>query len=115
MPYIITTSEPFDAEKHVHRPAFSRRAVVTLDEAREATTAIIVDGPNRYGTDAQILESYVLPEQGGTIGPLPDGTVIEVGRVEWGDLTEYAVTRDPDALAATLIDAYNTAQKEQVS
>jgi hypothetical protein len=75
MPYIITTQG-------------QRVAVATLPEAREAVSRALW----RNGAEP---DSYRLVEQfdkfdasGGTVGPLPDGTVVEVEHVEWSRLRE---------------------------
>lgn len=89
MPYIITTSEPFDAAVHVHRPAFTRRAVATLDEAREKAESAVWSAPG-YRSEGDfyldVARCRELPESGGTVGPLPDGTVIEVEATTWRKL-----------------------------
>lgn len=81
MPYIITTKqEHLDGWKPL-----SRRAVATLDEARSYAFRSMVE----YWPDKQVGEGpnlMDLPGAGGTIGPLPDGTVIEIERVIWFDL-----------------------------
>lgn len=106
MPYIVTTTTPYgyhgEAECEgcggsVHRRGpegefrcsdwpkcipVSRRAVGTLDEARHDAELAMVrakgDGP--MPSREQILAVRGLPEQGGTVGPLPDGTLITVTR-----------------------------------
>lgn len=117
MPYIITTK--VGRELHPAHPRYSghptversRRAVATLDEARDYMRPILAEsyphGPVGNAAALRDLEGFspIL---------LDDGTVIEVQSAEWADLTEYAVTRNPDALAATIIAAYNTAQGERV-
>lgn len=86
-PYIVTTSEPFDAAVHCTRPAFTRRAVATLDEAREVIRQIAWDRPpGQTPTPDDAMAIHALPESGGTVGPLPDGTVIEVEAATYDDL-----------------------------
>jgi hypothetical protein len=59
---------------------FGEMAVATLEEARR------VVGRACLGSTSLNLENIeqarTLPDSGGTVGPLPDGTVIEVVRVE---------------------------------
>jgi hypothetical protein len=62
------------------------RAVATLEEAR---THLL----DRYGSwwtsgahESLARDVVTLPGSGGTVGPLPDGTVIEVRRVGLNDL-----------------------------
>lgn len=99
MPYIVTTSEPFDAAVHVHRPAFSRVAVATLDEAQ---THIELLGATRMAD--------VVSSDGGTIGPLSDGTVIEVRPVLHAELARDAglSRRDTPLMSDdAIVAAYN--------
>lgn len=66
MPYIITTyPEPTMAPGFVG----TRHAVATLDEAREHAFGRMVEDRRRE-------DAFDIPADGGTIGPLPDGTVI---------------------------------------
>jgi hypothetical protein len=86
MPYIIkTTPSTIYAGRARNFDAFpTRRAVATLDDAFEAVASVIdaaeaargdLPGPSR---DAYMLDAANLPAGGGKLGPLPDGTVIEV-------------------------------------
>lgn len=78
----------------------SRRAVATLDEAQE-----YVD---------QIDYHYEVPESGGTIGPLPDRTVIEVAphNIVWFEAElEARGIRTAGMSDAEIIDAYNETQE----
>jgi hypothetical protein len=123
VPYIVTTKrEPQDDGmgrswfEHV-----SRRAVATLEAARTlASDEIIV----ALGNEAEGYRSlaYALPEAGGTVGPLPDGTVIEVEQVTWLDLARQAgvgehvgslvtdVERGFTYAGPRILDAYNARQ-----
>jgi hypothetical protein len=77
MSYIITTATT--AEQWQRGRVTTRQAVPTLDAAREATVAIVLDRyPVRWPRKFTVRAARTLPESGGTIGPLPDGTVIEV-------------------------------------
>lgn len=95
-PYIITTTVPvpgiagagFGGDKP---PAVSRRAVATLEEA--AYDAI-----------------RLMSAEGGTVGPLPDGTTIEVHRANWDAL--YPAWNASDTVH-TVIAAFNDAQETQ--
>jgi len=102
MPYIITT-ERTDVAAHggTFQNVLSRIAVATLDEARRITAREYREHVHRFmGFDTRWIT-----ESGGTVGPLPDGTVIEVRRVNWIDLgvplgsAMYPVS-EADALAA---------------
>lgn len=94
MPYVITTHCLPSAA-----PTTTRRAVATLEEAFNAAPE-----PVRNAFWAARLALMALPESGGTVGPLPDGTVIEVERVWWPDLADAAGMIGPHQ---SIIDAYN--------
>lgn len=130
MPYIITTYLPggcLDPVGAGQEPD-ACHAVATLDEARSFATTIYDE---RRGTDeddaamgigpddpirGEWLDNFdaiqELPEAGGTIGPLPDDTVIKVERVNWNRLADLA-SYDPlsgatgSRLAQAILDAYN--------
>lgn len=74
MPYIITTTRPLTSrQRHAMESATrTRRAVATFDEARGEVIRHIT---TPFAWDLAL--------DGGTIGPLPDGTVIEVRHVDW--------------------------------
>lgn len=82
MPYLITTTTPCGecgTQMECHGPAVSRRAVATLDEAIATGCSTLSERtghPEVALPHARAL--HVLPEPGGTIGPLPDGTTITV-------------------------------------
>lgn len=59
----------------------SRTAVATLDEARETAHQIAGASGVWVKVRPHVWDAKGLPEAGGTVGPLPDGTVIEVKRV----------------------------------
>jgi hypothetical protein len=76
MPYIVTTKRELE-DDGMGRAWFervSRHAVATLDEARETALRAVGERRDMYYCE---MEDAV-PESGGTVGPLPDGTVIEV-------------------------------------
>ena len=92
MPYVITTSNPtlraafdeaggrgIDLAERIDA-AESRIAVATADDARRAIIAIGEQHDTWIGGDA--LHGPI-DRNGGTVGPLPDGTVIEVQPVDW--------------------------------
>lgn len=121
-PYIVKTRSVRigqSAQVRNMRGAFvlSRRAVATLDEARMHVWRT-VSLQAAYAVSA-------LPESGGTVGPLPDGTVIEVEATTWVQLcldadlpvrTYVAWPADevPEANKQRILDAYNAKQKEKV-
>jgi hypothetical protein len=128
MPYIITTktitSHPADVVA-IRETILSRHAVATLDEARQEANRSLHRGKLLADTDYARFGYAIdmLPESGGTVGPLPDGTVIAVRPIDYLELAglagwklDYAGrervtgrTRASDRL--DLIDAYNAAQE----
>jgi len=92
MPYVVTTYRMTAAQiAESDEPIYpTMRHVETLDEAKQAaseiidrawgpyaptpTTSVIDDGRHyQFRSDA-----LRIPESGGTLGPLPDGTVVEI-------------------------------------
>jgi hypothetical protein len=120
MPYIITTT----SEQHIGyslTPKVTRRAVATLDKAHAAAAYELRQcDTDSFAIAARVAEAYALPESGGTVGPLPDGTVIEVEPVLIENLIfragikawyVTAARRADTAMSdADVIDAYNAAQ-----
>lgn len=120
-PYIITTTtyppgSPMPSGQ-------SRRAVATLEEAQRAARHEVSESLLRQpegvfeydgcgAWESAEANASVLPESGGTIGPLPDGTVIEVKPATW---REIAPRRESPGILADeqaawqrqVIDAYN--------
>lgn len=97
MPYVITTKQRSEsyATGHSYVPnaietVVSRRAVATLDEAREQYLYNAVAG---FHGQPWLDRVDDIPESGGSIGPLPDGTVIEVEPVTWRELRAALRTR----------------------
>lgn len=104
MPYIVTAYGPNLDQPNVH-DGISRRAVATLETARQHLL-------DRYGSwwtsgmhESLAREIVTLPESGGTVGPLPDGTIIEVERVSLNDLRTGIGTFDMSP--AEVIAAFN--------
>ena len=100
MPYIVTTLTPnhddIVAGCSMVSTLETRTAVATRDEAREAVegeVSIVGVHIDRAAMDA----ARNMPESGGTIGPLPDGTVIEVKQVELIEIAQQAFPRDDRA------------------
>lgn len=106
MPYIIETTFPdcgIGGCDKCARSTQTRVAVATVEQARDvahnfvhaeyrAMYPIRADGQGGEHSDAQRshrwrnVEITKLPESGGTIGPLPDGTVIEVREMSYEDI-----------------------------
>lgn len=108
MPYVITTRQHVSPGERIvvdalesvgtrvviaGEPIVSRVAVATLEEARRA----IVD---TYGGVYGYL--VALSESGGTVGPLPDGTIIDVMPVSWTFLFEEQGLADNLSQASAL-------------
>lgn len=131
MPYIITTRRSYEQRPGTNDlgqtvEQTTRRAVATLDEAREAARLAVHAAHAAYGQSWNnrwegwaVTEWYIGHDAGGTVGPLPDGTVIDVARVGWRSLVDaiptlgtYRVPRSPDADdVAAMLDVYNAAQQ----
>jgi hypothetical protein len=123
MPYIIVTETPSPLDQQGVEPTIDRTAVATLDEARWNVADAIgraewsTEAPGQpwdgaFTPDERGQADEAVSESGGTVGPLPDGTVIEVRSVEWSALADHvADERDqhirdsPDAILA----AFNAA------
>lgn len=99
-PFVVTTNRGCDdVECHLgcRGRKISRRAVASLKEASSLADAIVQAvaarrgddyleaGYGAFGNDCFNL-SAPGRDSGGTIGPLPDGTVIEVEQETWPDL-----------------------------
>ena len=114
MPYIITTGQRFRYEDaNVGGLQIeSRRAVATLDEEalrRECKR----HQPKMLFSAERTEQIRKAVQSGGTVGPLPDGTVIEVARADWDTLSSaigHNIYR-PTLGTAAIIDAYNAAQE----
>jgi len=123
MPYIITATTPrfMESTAGLSRmsPTRTRTAVATLDEARLVASGIWQKrlGYRKYGPTPDDLARYgnwAVPESGGTIGPLPDGTVIEVRLVDLSDLAETVgyidETDSMDSDQGDILAAFNAQQ-----
>jgi len=83
MPYVITTHRHLDDPTAEFLPGalpgVSRRAVATLKEAIKSINDEIYHQEGELRADQSMMIDD-LPEAGGSVGPLPDGTEIEVER-----------------------------------
>jgi hypothetical protein len=109
MPYIITTINDCTT------------AVATLDEVNAAVRAEcerVGGAPRTIWTDPAIYNRSL--HGGGTVGPLPDGTVVEVRWIDWMDFERMVVpgtvaaaipitTFDDDNYRDSLLHAFNAA------
>lgn len=106
----------------------SRRAVATLEDSRHGAADIIEaalgdrvvaaqraldvhePAPAICDTYGDLLhDAHALTGSGGTVGPLPDGTIIDVEQVGWHELGRRAEIKfsGPNPSCAEFIDAYN--------
>lgn len=125
MPYLIITTYENDPTAEFlpgAEPVQSRRAVATLDEVRKECYREIRDDQSCQGVERARLTLAVehLTDLGGTVGPLPDGTVIEVEQVGWSEIGEavgYVVhgeaSMEHNEIHDLLIAAYNAAQEKR--
>ncbi len=128
MPYVITTTERFtpdpqrgDAPASAYEPrVVSRVAVATMDEARWWIVENPCNGvchPERgmMVADLKAQLDAACSGSGGTVGPLPDGTVIEVTpymEVELGAFTDLTYDQVISLPSSEIIAAYNAAQSK---
>jgi hypothetical protein len=94
VPYVITThpgqSSDYETRgEHIAAVGLSRVAVATLEEAREMVFRVI-DEQERIDDLLSTYADAIFLADGGTVGPLPDGTIIEVERVGWIDFEMMA-------------------------
>lgn len=120
-PYIVTVRTPIAPMRIVPGHEVSRRAVATLNEARLAAEQAV----ETHRSPEHSSESYgplwrdaaLMPESGGTVGPLPDGAVIEVRSVGWEEFGDYLLPRGMvrrlgmEEAGRRVIAAYNEAQE----
>lgn len=132
-PFIVTTKRPEGYYTDLPPKIASRRAVATLEDRKQpngeiekgARTVVhdIVAAADCNGewssADYRFYQqARSITESGGTVGPLPDGTVIEVEPTTWKALTPdpgwgFTVARAEagDAKAQqAILDAYNARQ-----
>jgi hypothetical protein len=115
MPYIIETHTPTGrrVQEGTVCAVTARTAVATLDEARTVAYRAVNDRTEFVGSRCGFFAAAdVIPESGGTVGPLPDGTVIEVRQIGWWQLRRDASRVKPDAVymsEAATIRTFNAA------
>jgi hypothetical protein len=122
MPYIVTTKRPEPKGSDPVLWAYvSRRAVATLEEARRYALTVADEHEGEMWSPAMLEAVYEFGGEG-TVGPLPDGTVIEVVQTTWLDLARQAGLAEHVGSLATdaergftyapprILDAYNARQ-----
>lgn len=84
-------------------------AVATLEEARVETGFQVeaTSHDNLYAIADEMEQARTLPEAGGTVGPLPDGTVIEVKHVGLARMRIDCGVPEGFLTVAEIIHAYN--------
>ena len=104
MPYVITTRRegPYWGPQNIISE--SRHAVATLEEARDYARA---ECERVDGAWLDYSPREIVTESGGTIGPLPDGTVIEVRELRADDLASLPLEMRDRGDIFEIIDAYN--------
>lgn len=109
MPYVITTSvQPPMTRGRLVR---SRRAVATRDEVRGLIEEAV------YEITAEPVAAEI-PVDGGSVGPLSDGTVIEVERLDYRELgkrAELGPTTQRRMKPIEFIDAYNAREVDRAA
>jgi hypothetical protein len=98
MPYIICVSRPGCL------PEQEPFAVADLGEAKDHAASIAVEANTSL---RHVGQAHTLPEEGGRIGPLPDGYVIEVRRVDWLELAASMAQRFIGQPPDVILHAYN--------
>lgn len=88
------------------------RAVATIAQARDYADQRIFATARELEDPAVVRcrdTAFNLPETGGTIGPLPDGVVIEVSVTDWQDLAGRAglIYAPGTFTVAEILDAFN--------
>lgn len=114
MPFTVTTKRPTRVDADDLASAYedrvvSRRAVATLEDARRHVSYASCLPSGRHTTNG-----HEITESGGSVGPLPDGTSIEVKPITWAEIRS-ALGHSPKAheprtplYAAALLNAYTT-------
>ncbi len=99
MPYIITPGvQTTDAGTN-----YESTAVETHEEAARRVCELL---NARYHGDESDFD-WSLPDVGGTVGPAPDGYVIDVTFCAWGDLNDWTHYPETDEECREIIDAFN--------
>jgi hypothetical protein len=118
MPFIITTKPNACPEgmKDCRCVGHTFRAVATIEEARDYLQPI-VRAPSSPSIRSELVSSvHTMPETGGFVGRLPDGTTIEVRPVTYNELRVGAglvgveLYGLRDERRDQILDAYNTRQ-----
>ena len=106
-PFVVTRRrrpEPrAGGQMHREWEVLSQRAVVDLDQARNAGMHLILDvsmgwGPGKVG--AAVFKVLEIPAEGGSV-PLPDGSEIEVKAKTWRQIQFESGLPMPGALPLT--------------
>lgn len=109
MPYVITTRQPwYHADGEFAGDTIDRRAVATLEEAHAAIRNFCDETFAYYGR--YHADANAIPEAGGTVGPLPDGTIIEVAPFDRARLLTVT-SGDIRQTDAELCNAFNARQE----
>jgi hypothetical protein len=109
MPYIVTTKYPIKPLGASGIPFDTRTAVATLNEARGyVNRSLDGHGSHERGSLRTFaITACRLPTRGGTVGPLPDGTVIEVRKAAWAELAENLHADTNEMTCGEVLDLFN--------
>jgi hypothetical protein len=119
MPYVVTTKRPRPQEGGCGEilAVVSRRAGGTLEEAQAEAHRIVNAQPHRLSDPLWNNAIEAWPKSGGTVGPLPDGTVIAVKPTSKKALFDALLVDDqrqlptwPLPTLVMVIHAYNSSQ-----
>lgn len=109
MPYIVTTTTPVEvADFNDPLPVESHVAVATLDEARDAAIEATGGAFSVAEHNAILAAVAAFTAEGGTVGPLPDGTTIAVEPAGWDRL------RDESGWRRAAVVAFNADNRHEV-
>jgi hypothetical protein len=117
MPFVVTATRPAEEPGERVLDLVSRLAVVTLGEAvfevaREGS-GVGEDDPG-FAEFKALVRQLVSDYSGGTIGPLPDGTVVKVRQVDTAVLAREAgrPLHDYDWTTAEVVRAWNAKHRK---
>jgi hypothetical protein len=89
MPYIITSSYVGEYKRLRIEDGFPC-AVATIADVRDLCQPIVREPADSHIRSQLVSQVNCLSESGGTIGPFPDGYVINIKMLDWEDLRELA-------------------------
>lgn len=111
-PFIVTTRQIQPGTTLRENKPIMSHAAATIEQARQFAEREIEGTPALAVDEVRLLrEAGDLTDAGGTVGPLTDGTVIEVRPVEWNALRGLvglpAIHTMNDGTDQETLDAFN--------